>query len=210
MKWAAPGRRLLYIERRDIGKRTCLNCREHTPELHRSVPLPAPRRVALSGARVGRAYIAPAPRCLVHLPERREEAAAMPVVYPVCCGLEVHQAQRTACLRQGDGAGHVTQEVGSVVPRRARCSPCWRGSWHRTVRSWPWKVPGVHWQPISHVLEAGQWTSWWAIRMRGGAARGARQTRPMRGGSRSCLPMASFARALSRLLSAIMVSAPMT
>ena len=59
----------------------------------------------------------------------------MPVVYPVCCGLEVHQAQLTACLRQGDGAGHVTQEVRELVRRRARCSPCWRGSWHRTVRS---------------------------------------------------------------------------
>ena len=32
----------------------------------------------------------------------------MPVVYPVCCGIDVHQAQLTACLRQVDGEGHVT------------------------------------------------------------------------------------------------------
>lgn len=35
----------------------------------------------------------------------------MQVVYPVCCGIDVHQAQLTACLRQVDGKGHVTQVV---------------------------------------------------------------------------------------------------
>jgi len=35
----------------------------------------------------------------------------MQVVYPVCCGIDVHQAQLTACLRQVDTTGHVTQEI---------------------------------------------------------------------------------------------------
>ena len=35
----------------------------------------------------------------------------MQVVYPVCCGIDVHQAQLTACLRQVDGEGHVTYVI---------------------------------------------------------------------------------------------------
>ena len=35
----------------------------------------------------------------------------MQVVYPICCGIDVRQAQLTACLRRLDPAGHVTQEI---------------------------------------------------------------------------------------------------
>jgi hypothetical protein len=35
----------------------------------------------------------------------------MQVVHPICCGIDVHQAQLTACLRHMDMEGHVTQEV---------------------------------------------------------------------------------------------------
>ena len=45
------------------------------------------------------------------IPQDGQEANAMQVVYPVCCGIDVHQAQLTACLRQVDTTGHVTQEI---------------------------------------------------------------------------------------------------
>ena len=35
----------------------------------------------------------------------------MQVVHPICCGIDVHQAQLTACLRRVDADGQVTQEV---------------------------------------------------------------------------------------------------
>jgi transposase len=35
----------------------------------------------------------------------------MHVVYPVCCGIDVHQARLTACLRRVDTAGQVITEV---------------------------------------------------------------------------------------------------
>jgi hypothetical protein len=35
----------------------------------------------------------------------------MPVVHPVGCGIDVHQARLTACLRGVEGDGQVTQEV---------------------------------------------------------------------------------------------------
>ena len=55
----------------------------------------------------------------------------MPVVYPVCCGLEVHQAQRTACLPPGGGGRDTSRRrsgsVGHHDERAAR--PAGRGSW---------------------------------------------------------------------------------
>jgi transposase len=35
----------------------------------------------------------------------------MPVVHPICCGIDVYQAQLTACLRRVDADRQVTQEV---------------------------------------------------------------------------------------------------
>jgi transposase len=35
----------------------------------------------------------------------------MPVVHPICCGIDVYQAQLTACLRRVDTDRQVTQEV---------------------------------------------------------------------------------------------------
>ena len=39
-----------------------------------------------------------------------QEDAAMQVVHPICCGLDVHQARLTACLRHVNDAGQVTTE----------------------------------------------------------------------------------------------------
>ena len=35
----------------------------------------------------------------------------MQVVHPICCGIDVHQARLTACLRQVDADGQVTKDV---------------------------------------------------------------------------------------------------
>ena len=35
----------------------------------------------------------------------------MQVVHPICCGLDVHQARLTACLRRVDADGQVTTEM---------------------------------------------------------------------------------------------------
>jgi transposase len=35
----------------------------------------------------------------------------MDVVYPVCCGIDVHQARLTACLRRVQEDGQVTKDV---------------------------------------------------------------------------------------------------
>ena len=40
----------------------------------------------------------------------------MQVVHPICCGIDVHQAQLTACLRRVDTDGQVTQEVREFAP----------------------------------------------------------------------------------------------
>ena len=44
------------------------------------------------------------------LPHARE-GETMQVVYPVCCGLDVHQATLTACLRCMSEEGQITTEV---------------------------------------------------------------------------------------------------
>jgi hypothetical protein len=47
--------------------------------------------------------------------ERRWGGEARPVVYPVCCGINVHHARLTACLRCLGGNGHVTQDVRELA-----------------------------------------------------------------------------------------------
>jgi hypothetical protein len=39
------------------------------------------------------------------------EGDTMQVVHPVCCGLDVHQATLTACLRRMSDDGQITSEV---------------------------------------------------------------------------------------------------
>ena len=55
----------------------------------------------------------------------------MQVIHPICCGIDVHQAQLTACLRRVDMDGQVTKEVAS---RRPRPGPSWR-RWARRCRT---------------------------------------------------------------------------
>jgi transposase len=76
----------------------------------------------------------------------------MQVVHPVCCGIDGHAAQLTACLRRVNGDGQISTEwrdVGTTYDQLL------------DLRAWldeqrcPIAViesTGVYWKPISHVL----------------------------------------------------------
>jgi hypothetical protein len=40
----------------------------------------------------------------------------MQVIHPVCCGIDVHAAQLTACLRRVSDDDQITQSWSIVVP----------------------------------------------------------------------------------------------
>src|SRR5260370_35601035 len=77
----------------------------------------------------------------------------MDVLYPVCCGLDVHKASVTACLRSpGDGArrrqevrtfGTTTRELLRLVDWLTAA-----GCTHVAV-----EPTGVYWRPVSNLLE---------------------------------------------------------
>ena len=76
----------------------------------------------------------------------------MQVVHPIGWGIDVHQAQLTACLRRVDTDGQVTQEVRAFATTADAL---------RTLRPWLTEEPcpvgalestGVYGRPVSHVL----------------------------------------------------------
>ena len=76
----------------------------------------------------------------------------MHVVSPVCCGLDVHQAQRTACLRCVSPEGQMTLErrefgtpYGGLLARSD-----WLAAHDCPVVAL--ESTGVYWRPVSHVL----------------------------------------------------------
>jgi transposase len=74
------------------------------------------------------------------------------VVYPVCCGIDVHQAQLTTCLRQVDGRGHVSQvvrEFGTTTSALLALLE-WLVEQHCPVVAL--ESTGVYWKPVYHVL----------------------------------------------------------
>ena len=75
----------------------------------------------------------------------------MQVVYPVCCGLDVHQACLTACLRQVSAEGQVPQDVrefGTTSNDLLTLSD-WLGAHACPVVAM--ESTGVYWKPVYHV-----------------------------------------------------------
>jgi transposase len=78
----------------------------------------------------------------------------MQVVSPVCCGIDVHAAQLTACLRRVREDGHITTELhDSGTTSRELVAFC---PW---LHEQPCPVvtlesTGVYWKPVYHVLSA--------------------------------------------------------
>ena len=76
----------------------------------------------------------------------------MQVVHPICRGIDVHQAQLTACLRRVDTDGQVTQEVrefATTDDALLTLSTWLTGEQCPVVAL---ESTGVHWRPVYHVL----------------------------------------------------------
>jgi transposase len=75
----------------------------------------------------------------------------MQVIHPVCCGIDVHAAQLTACLRRVSDEGQITTEW-------VECGPTYRelGAFRTWLQDQQCPVvalesTGVYWQPVYHV-----------------------------------------------------------
>jgi transposase len=76
----------------------------------------------------------------------------MQVVHPICCGIDVHQAQLTACLRQVTEDGQVMQEVrefATTYPALLALLDWLSGQQCPVVAM---ESTGVYWRPVYHVL----------------------------------------------------------
>src|SRR4030095_16493393 len=76
----------------------------------------------------------------------------MQVVPPVCCGLDVHQASLTACLRRMRDDGQITTEVrvfGTTYAALLALSD-WLSASHCPVVAMD--SPGVYWRAVYQVL----------------------------------------------------------
>ena len=76
----------------------------------------------------------------------------MQVVHPVCCGLDVHQATLTACVRRVSADGQITtdlREFGTTYPALLARSD-WLVAQHCPVVAM--ESTGVYWKPVYHVL----------------------------------------------------------
>lgn len=76
----------------------------------------------------------------------------MQVVHPICCGIDVDQAQLTACLRQVDTDGQVTQKVREFATTYDALLAL--STW-LTEQQCPivaLESTGVYWRPVYHAL----------------------------------------------------------
>src|SRR5437016_7561192 len=81
-----------------------------------------------------------------------QEDAAMQVVQPVCCGLDVHQAPLTACVRYASDDGQITTELREFGTTYAALLAL--SDW-LVAQSCPgvaMESPGVYWKPVYHIL----------------------------------------------------------
>jgi transposase len=74
------------------------------------------------------------------------------VVHPICCGIDVHQAQLTACLCRVDADGPVTQEVRefATTDDAVLTLSTWLTEQQCPVSAL--ESTGVYWRPVYHVL----------------------------------------------------------
>ena len=76
----------------------------------------------------------------------------MPVVHPICCGIDVHQAQLTACLRRVDMDGQVTHEVREFATTYDALLTLSTWLTEAQCPGVALESTGVYWRPVSHVL----------------------------------------------------------
>lgn len=80
----------------------------------------------------------------------------MQVVYPRCCGLDVHQKSVTACVMLTDAEGHVHTQVRTFPTMTADLVAL--GDWLRglEVTHVAMESTGIYWRPVFTVLEEQQ------------------------------------------------------
>src|SRR5437667_12888751 len=81
----------------------------------------------------------------------------MEVVYPCCCGLDVHKASITACVWWAEGGGRARKEkrrFGTFTRDLLNLA-----DWLRTcgVTHVAMEATGVYWKPVWNILD-GQFT----------------------------------------------------
>ena len=76
----------------------------------------------------------------------------MQVMHPICCGIDVYQAQLTACLRRVDTDGQVTQEVRAYATTYDALSTLNEWLTEQQCPVVALESTGVYWRPVSHVL----------------------------------------------------------
>ena len=109
MQSVPRGRQLLYKEgQRDVSQRTVCETRAWNSDRDRFVPLAAPRPVDTTKSRLGMTPQEPGARASPGEPPGVQEGRPMPVLPPVCCGLDAHAAHLTACLRRVSDPGQIT------------------------------------------------------------------------------------------------------
>jgi transposase len=76
----------------------------------------------------------------------------MHVVHPICCGIDVHQAQLTACLRRVDTDGQVTTEVREFATTYDALLTLSEWLTEQQCPVVALESTGVYWRPVYHVL----------------------------------------------------------
>ena len=76
----------------------------------------------------------------------------MQVIHAVCCGIDVHAAQLTACLRQVSEAGQITTEVVEYGTTYSELVAFRSWLQERQCPVVAMESTGVYWKPVYHVL----------------------------------------------------------
>jgi transposase len=76
----------------------------------------------------------------------------MQVVHPICCGIDVHQAQLTACLRRVNTDGQVTTDVRAFATTYDALLTLSAGLSEQHCPVVALESTGVYWRPVYHVL----------------------------------------------------------
>lgn len=80
----------------------------------------------------------------------------MQVVYPRCCGLDVHQKSVTACVMLTDGEGRVQTKVCTFSTMTADLVALGRWLTSLEVTHVAMESTGVYWRPVYNILEGTQ------------------------------------------------------
>lgn len=77
----------------------------------------------------------------------------MDVVFPACCGIDVHQKSLVACVRRIEPGGHVRKELRTFATTTAALSELARWLQTLDVTHVALESTGVFWKPVWHMLE---------------------------------------------------------